>query len=433
MPLYAFNSWTYNNGNPSSNLSGSIDTGSVAEGIQYDTGRVVIKSEDTEKFKEALADGRLLAHTEHHVYSEKVIYTFSQMSGRIQLLTADPGCSLYYFLNGGYHRARNTTKVLGLATPPAIDHNPLVIGAVADAQSGIFDLATTLAEVPETLAFFNAGYQAIKGRLLALRPKALRQSIERWRRMRAAGIRPSYSVALIVASEELAAAWLTYRYGLMPIVYASQDLKKAYDYLGRGERTYDIVEGKRSTSSSATMSPAVSGNWELAGLPSGHGGPGYVSQNDCKVDRTVRASAQCQLKRTFHALHVSPITFWEVVPLSFVVDWFTNIADHILAYFPPPTATTFCSYSVKDKYESVHRHSWDNSSCGCVYTDLMGKREKEEYHRRPVELPDLSLDNLTFSGTERLTLARLADSVALMRLLGPSVVREIANALIRIG
>lgn len=369
------------------------------------------------------------------MYREKVEVTFSQMSGRYRLMTSDTSCAKVWWEISGYHRGRNTLKVPVKATPPAIDHNPLLIEAVAKAQTAVFDLATTIAELPETLSFFKEGVSAVNSRLLAIKPKALKASVKRWLRMiRSGGISAAgrtMSKALAISSEEVAKAWMSYRYGMMPIVYASQDLLEAYGRLG-GERTIDIVEGRAGTSDTSTGGPAIAADWALAGSPPGHGGAGYVSQNSSSVTRTIRASAQCRLYREFSTLQVSPITFWEKVPLSFVVDWFTNISDHILAYFPPPSAHTVCSWSVKDKYESRHVHSWNTLPCSMSYSDLLCVLNREEYHRHPAELPTFDVGNLTFSGLERITLSRLADATALLRQLGPNIVREIANALVRL-
>lgn len=436
MAVYPYSSVTYNTVTGGvSDQSGSIET-PVIEGVQYDTGRVVVKSDKTPGFAEAIEQGKLLGHTEHHVYREKLEINFSQMSGKVGISTFDPDCEKFWVENSGYHAVRISVEVPIKGIPPAIDHNPLLIEAVANAQTAAFDLATTIAELPETLSFFKGGVEAVRNRLLAIKPKALKAAVKRWMRIVAhEGARPAarslMSQALAISSDEVSKAWLSYRYGLMPVVYSSQDLLAAYKRLDGNDRTIDIVEGRAGTSASSTDGPALPGIWHFDGTPPGHGGAGFVAQNDCQVHRKVRASAQCRLSRTFSTLQISPITFWEVVPLSFVVDWFTNIADHILAYFPPPGAQTVCSWSEKDVYRSTHIHRWNPQKCGLSYSDLTCVLERDEYHRYPAELPSLDISNLTFSGAERLNLSRLADAAALIRQLGPDIVREIANALVR--
>jgi len=103
--------------------------------------------------------------------------------------------------------------------------------------------------------------------------------------------------------------WLTYRYGIMPVVYSTYD---ALDTLGKSftKPSYP-VKGRRSSSQNGVTytSSDVQTNW-------------YV---------TSRVEIGIWMQRSSHAsiydwTTLNPASIaWELLPLSFVADWFVNV------------------------------------------------------------------------------------------------------------
>lgn len=112
-------------------------------------------------------------------------------------------------------------------------------------------------------------------------------------------------------ANEMANVWLNYRYNIMPNVYLAQDIYDARDKYGR---QFVTAAGKLRKEES---------------LP--------VGNHYLEVATTLR----CVIKRRFSAESAKNgfsvisndifTTAWELVPLSFVFDWFVNIGDNLTA------------------------------------------------------------------------------------------------------
>lgn len=120
------------------------------------------------------------------------------------------------------------------------------------------------------------------------------------------------------ALRKLGGDWMTYRYGIMPLVYSYRDIQKL---LKRGQevRTYK----------SRTISPTQTGSY----LP-----PSTSSYwvKDMVGNVTVRGEVfqyftSSEIAR-LSGLGVNPlVTAWELIPYSFVLDWFVNVGNYIAA------------------------------------------------------------------------------------------------------
>lgn len=112
--------------------------------------------------------------------------------------------------------------------------------------------------------------------------------------------------------------WMTYRYGIMPLLYSCQDILKTID---RGQ---DV-----ETRSSETVMPR-----ELSVSLPGSSNTFRRTRIDGSI--VIRGCifqhfTSTELSR-LSGLGVNPfVTAWELIPYSFVIDWFVNVGDYIAA------------------------------------------------------------------------------------------------------
>lgn len=231
----------------------------------------------------------------------------------------------------------------------------VITSTVAEADSGHLDLLTTAAEFPETLSSIIQGFRTVatmvkdvkKGQLSASkaheqRIKRLRKIYEREaerlsslegeaktryaKRMYARLLKQrtqSFSEANKKALDEFAAAlasiWLNFRYNIMPAVYTIEDTLKLIE-----SYTADFITGRDSS------------GWKNDIVLESYGWDPLIIDHryNCVIKRGVRADLR------FSQLTKSNIltTAWELIPLSFVVDWFINIGDILTSISSPNIA-----------------------------------------------------------------------------------------------
>lgn len=147
--------------------------------------------------------------------------------------------------------------------------------------------------------------------------------------------------------------WMTYRYGIMPLLYSCQDIIKTMD---RGcdteERCSEYVAARDLNPSL----PDVSQTFRRTRIEGGINIRGCIFQHFTSTEVSRLAG-----------LGFNPfVTAWELIPYSFVVDWFVNAGDYIAA----KTGASFAQQkwaclSRRDKYKvitEVHLPAW-NVTC----------------------------------------------------------------------
>lgn len=175
-----------------------------------------------------------------------------------------------------------------------------------------FDALTTLAESKETLTLI---INLIKG---ILKPLSTLAKLARDTRRN--------------PLKEGSSAWLTYRYGIMPVIYTIEDLIKLLKQAGFMYQTFRSEESSDLKFPQRDMSVPHIFNVGVASLT--YRGTGKVMYDSQFMRLAARTS-------------VNPVaTVWELVPYSFVADWFIDVSGFIrsqtLALASLATDQKFC-------------------------------------------------------------------------------------------
>jgi hypothetical protein len=138
---------------------------------------------------------------------------------------------------------------------------------------------------------------------------------------------------------QLGSAWLQYRYGWTPLMHDIEDITKAYNRVMGYQRQPPLLV-KRSSQS-------LSYSYKGSGVKSSqcHGNFEWKHSWDVKVSAGVIYKLNDALLRQ-QASHYTGLdlrglvlTAWELIPYSFVVDWFVGVGDWLNASLPNPYVT----------------------------------------------------------------------------------------------
>jgi len=302
-------------------------------------------------------------------------------------------------------------------TKPSIDSDALLQEAWAKARSGASQVLVDLAERRETYELLKNAHSRFKDRLAFVGRRAAKSVRQRkWKTKY--GATPAQA-----AWSTLSDAWMESRYGWGPLVYSMRDVAKAMEWMREPK---SVIHTER-----------VSKSAEITGSGSNSAWPSYQRlQNGAfpamgitvyhKRVLTARASVAYQVSaHSLKAFDTNPLMVgWELVPLSFVVDWFLNVPDILQAHWPSfaISASTAC-VSEKDIEMVVLEHgdiTW-NPASGNPYMRLTSRPRftgyKESYIRTPrTDIP------LVLSYQPHITWKRMADATVLLdKMLGKRI------------
>lgn len=123
---------------------------------------------------------------------------------------------------------------------------------------------------------------------------------------------------------DISSAWLAYRYAIMPMVYTFQGIQK---HLGRETRPErDTARAKKETE----IDLEVAGTWTQYNYPNGNvwERSRRTGQARIKSRAGVLYAPDWSLNRQLGVqIHRVPMAMYEIIPLSFVTDWFHNGAS----------------------------------------------------------------------------------------------------------
>jgi hypothetical protein len=212
----------------------------------------------------------------------------------------------------------------GVSTDPsAPSDSNVLIEALANANTNSWDLGTFAAEFNKTVGMING----FRGNV-ARRAESILNSLK------ARKIKPSsVSLSGLTAFSE---SWLEYRYGWRTLSYDMQDISVSLERLAglksrpnRGSSyhansaTFTFVNGTIVPSTNPGNNPSIPGI-----LARFSGTFSQVRTRSCRGSVMIEALAN-------DLAFIDPLTtLWEIVPYSFIVDWFVNIGDLVKAYSP---------------------------------------------------------------------------------------------------
>lgn len=184
-----------------------------------------------------------------------------------------------------------------------------VSSQAVDRLHSTWDALTELAEAPEAIFMMINILKKARSPLKAV--KELRTRYERARRK---------GKTHLEVIDDLSSQWLQLRYGIMPLVYSVMDIIELLEQEGnefKTARAFDSVSVPSSV-------PSVNSN-----------GPYIYSVMSGSID--VRAVGKMRYgqesSRLRDQISINPfLTAWELVPFSFVIDWFINVGDVISSY-----------------------------------------------------------------------------------------------------
>jgi hypothetical protein len=141
--------------------------------------------------------------------------------------------------------------------------------------------------------------------------------------------------------------WLAYRYAVRPLVFDTINLIDAVN------KTIEGQEPKRFT---ARGTASDAGSESYTGLSSSYAANVRLNTSTSR-NVSVRAGILYESKAGADnfgtSLYRIPVALWEVVPFSFVVDWFINIGDYVGAISPKVGVKVLGSWTgVKDTQTS---------------------------------------------------------------------------------
>lgn len=255
------------------------------------------------------------------------------------------------------------------------------------------DVLTSIAELKATLELIQNLIRSVRSPLSSakayLKRLAKKKSISKWQ-----------LVGQI--HKDLGSAWMQYRYGIMPIMYDIRNLVKVLEGLSLKFLT---VRSMR-TGTYQNVLPTED-------APFNQNGVSEQYYTRCTEKYEVRAVGKARFSSSwdflYSSLGLNPfVTAWELVPFSFVCDWFLNVGEYIQCISNNITNVlsdkTYC-YSIKKVKETEHFLKYKQNSLltreiyGKIYemgdvhveTLHLGTTLEESYTRRVFRPDDVKL------------------------------------------
>jgi hypothetical protein len=218
----------------------------------------------------------------------------------------------------------NTKSWQGDPALPAVpDDSNILIEALANANSNSWDLGTFLAEFNKTVSMINR----FKGNVLNRADNIVSQMAKRKK-----NTYRTANAALTAFSE----SWLEYRYGWRTLAFDLQDIHESLQRLASLKSKPKRGSSYTENQDTYSISMPDRGLYNNPGTIPSMGATLCAFEATYSQIRTKAAHGSVMLEAVANEFaFIDPLTTaWEIVPFSFIVDWFVNIGDLIKAFSP---------------------------------------------------------------------------------------------------
>lgn len=235
-------------------------------------------------------------------------HSFTESAGfaAYQCLRSKTGSARYaesWFAATGFPISQPVT---GIPYPAVPNANSALTKAIANLRGDLWDIGTAAAEFGKTVRMItNVATSLRRAQNLVLQAMGARR--------RGSNLSPREFL------DEFSRLWLEGRYGWRPLYYDMLAAQEAYERLG-GSLVVKRGAGKLETSRESTALSALAGPVQV--------------RRTTVAKRMARGFCGGQLDLS-RPVSIDPlVTGWEVIPYSFVIDWFVNIGTNVQAYSP---------------------------------------------------------------------------------------------------
>lgn len=283
--------------------------------------------------------------TNHIVGVRYISNIYGRLQTRVGTRKADGiNCSYYchskaapvaynkYTLNGDYNAW--ITRGFPVITVSAISPSDLLEAQISSREAATlksvsdYDALTELVELPKSLELFKDGYSSAKTLFTKFLSGHSMFDLKAGARLTPRSLLRSASRSL----RKVGSSWLSYRYGIMPIVYSVKAIDKLWN---DGFRTIDKASRSVLPTSYSPTLPSFYIRKETTG--------------SVLVRSTVASAYRSAELSQLGRISINPlVTLYEEIPYSFMADWFVNMGDYILANFSTSLAAEVaCCQSTK--------------------------------------------------------------------------------------
>jgi len=294
-----------------------------------------------------------------------------------------------------------------VAEPPTLDSslaNSLAVTAVSNARQELFDSLTFLAELEKTIEMLTGCVERYTTRLLIV-DKHARVAWKTWKR----GALAPKSTANF--ADFFSSCWMEWRYGITPLMF---DIDALYKQLLELDALTHRVRGKADGQDiirSLTTAKDSGASFYADGI-SANGG--WLWKVETTRFTRARSSAKTllELASSFRCTVDPLISGLEVIPYSWMAEWFINIGE-LIRTFSPFQQGRVASCSASFILEGVVSHSSVKPSDGTIvklqsFTPSLLEMRKTQHVRMEVN-PQMELNFRV-----ELSWRRILDLIALL-------------------
>lgn len=275
-----------------------------------------------------------------------------------------------------------------------------------------------------------AGELVTTARMLASPARALHETlpdlVRRAKFLRKDSIRASTKSLRRALARNARDLWLTYSFGVKPLLGDIEDAAVAFDRLATGRSQRD----KLVITSSSVASSLISGNPHATyaaheNFPTGFNST-LIRRDSVSArlrGRVLSRNPSGEMPAMVHlGLDISSVlpTGWELVPYSFLIDYFSNLGDVLDAWSIRFIEFAFLVQTLK----SVGSRSFENTNCASINKAGTGRFYSVNVIRRPsarlirverksvqpIFSPQVAVKLPGFPSTKWINMAALADS-----------------------